>query len=327
MRSRIDFHRYARSRRPAHRTRPANGRKGMVMFRATFAGALAGVSVLSFVSLSQAARFASQVVDYSPGDIGAAFTDPSASLGEPGAIVGSGSGFDSILSPFNGHYESTEMSGIGLGGSITFGFDSPISLTNGREFGVFTNASLFDTNYPNGNAASPARTLDLDFYFARRSAKIEVATAPGDFHDLGRFILDLPTNFFANSTSPYQFPAPASPVMADFGQPFEGNLADFDGDDFASVLAELNGSAGGSWIDVPGNLGLSSIQFIRFSEPKWWLADGSLEDSVMSVFGTPTSAGVYFMALSANNASVPEPASLVGVGLVMFGMIRRFRTR
>lgn len=299
----------------------------MVMSRATFAGTLAGVSVLSFVSLSQAARFASQVVDYSPGDIGAAFTDPSASLGAPGAIVGSGSGFDSILSPFNGHYESTEMSGIGLGGSITFGFDSPISLVNGREFGVFTNAGLFDSNYPHGGASSPARTLDQDFYFARRSAKIEVATTPDDFHDLGRFILDLPSNFYANATSPYQFPAPASPMMADFGQPFEGGLADFDGDDFASVLAGLNASAGGSWIDVPDNLGLNSIQFVRFSEPKWWSADGSLEESVLSVFGTPTSAGIYFMALSANNASVPEPVGLVGVGLMTFGMTRRHRMR
>src|SRR5690606_30324209 len=150
--------------------------------------------------------------------------------------------------------ESTQMSGIGVGGSITFGFDAPISLTDQREIGIFTNSSLFDSNYPNGSASTPARTLNQDFYTARPSAKIEVATVADDFHDLGRFILDLPSNYFANATSPYQFPAPVSPVVADFGKPFDGSLDDFDGDDFASVLSNFNESAGGTWIDVPANL-------------------------------------------------------------------------
>lgn len=306
---------------------PRDWANGSDMYRVSFTGALAGISILSFVSISQAAEFVSQFRDYVPGDIGAAFTDGSVSLGEPGAIVGSGSGFDSILSPFNSHYESTEMAGIGVGGSITFGFDSPLTIINGREFGIFTNSSLFDSDYPNGHSASPARTLDQDFYFARRSAKIEVASALNDFHDLGRFTLDLPTNYYANASSPYQFPVPASPVMADFGKPFEGDLADFDGDEFASVLSVLNDSAGGSWVDVPNNLGLDSIQYIRLSEPMWRLPDGSLEESVLSSFGSPTPAGIFFIGLSANSASVPEPTSWVGIGLMMIGMVRRHRTK
>ncbi|HQY88744.1 MAG TPA: PEP-CTERM sorting domain-containing protein [Tepidisphaeraceae bacterium] len=296
------------------------------MSRVAFAGALAGAfSVFGFVSTSHAANFVSQIPagTYVPGDIGAAFTDPSVSLGEPGAIIGAGTGFDGIFSPFNGHYESTQMSGIGVGGSVTFGFDSPISLVDGGDFGVFTNTSLSDSSYPNGHSTSPAKTLDQDFYGARRSAKIEVATTLGEFHDLGRFVLDLPANYFANATAPYQFPAPASPVVADFGKPFDGELSDFDDADFASVLATLNGSAGGSWVDVPDNLGGSGVQFVRFSEPLWQMPDGSLEESVLSSFGTPTPAGVFFVALSANGVNIPEPTSLVGVGLTMFGMMRR----
>ena len=84
-----------------------------------------------------------------------------------------------------------------------------------------------------------------------RTAIVEVARTNGNFHSLGRIVFDDPTNYYANATGPYQFPAPDPAVPASFDQPFVGAPSDFDNKDFAGANPCLNGSAGGTWLTIP----------------------------------------------------------------------------
>src|SRR5208282_788494 len=109
---------------------------------------------------------------------------------------------------------------------------------------------------------------------------------------LGLQNLNIPENYYTNAGNPYQFPAPSPTDLANFGQPFTGTLDSFDGESFSQILTTLNGSAGGTWLDL-SNTGLNEINFIQFSEP---------------LNQTPDTSFLALEAVSANDASVPEPA-------------------
>ena len=87
--------------------------------------------------------------------------------------------------------------------------------------------------------------------------------------------------------------------MADFGKPYVGTLGDFDGLTYPQILAELDGSAGGTWLDLSG-AGLSRVGFIRFDGT----GDGPFELDAVS------------LASGKIGAPVPEPMSglLLAVG-------------
>ena len=48
-------------------------------------------------------------------------------LGQPDPIVGAGSGFPGILTPFESHYEPTDLLAFGLGGNLTMQFSQPMA--------------------------------------------------------------------------------------------------------------------------------------------------------------------------------------------------------
>jgi len=74
-----------------------------------------------------------------------------------------------------------------------------------------------------------------------------------------------PTNFYTDVAID-NYSAPLGSAVADFDKPFNGNLSSFNGLEYPQIVALLNGSAGGTWLDVSG-AGLSVVQYIRFDVP------------------------------------------------------------
>lgn len=274
-------------------------------------GVLSGLAGLSIQS--RAGEFVSAVTDYNEGTFatvsGDQYTDTSAVIGQPQPIVGAGTAYLGVLTPFNAHYEQDDLAAFGLGGNITLQFAQPMSVTGAPQIGIFTSAAFVDEDWPNGSTGSNATTTAMDEFGAERSAIVEVASHAGVFQSLGRFVFDIPTNFYANVTDPYQYPGPSPAVQADFNKPFLGSPSDFNGDSFSDVITELNGSAGGTWISVPTGLGLSDIEYVRLSDPEWKMPDGSLVDDRTSIYYSPPNEFTKPADLFVNGAIlIPEPA-------------------
>jgi hypothetical protein len=243
------------------------------------------------------------------------FNDPTV-IGDPtaGPLAGL-TDFDfppvEVSSPFNPPSDMDQAVTIGLGGQITVAFPQPINIVAGGTIGVFTTVGVGDVDYPNGVAGNPAGTLD------EQSAIVKVSLNGQNWVSLGLANFDNAENYFTNATSPYQLYIPPDAQVADFGKPFYGNVFSFDGRDYAQMLALLNGSAGGTWLDLSWT-GLSQVQYIQFSEPNCQVPETS------------------FLALSAVSAadasvpdlvgaiSVPEPASSAAV-LILAGLTLRRR--
>jgi MYXO-CTERM domain-containing protein len=112
---------------------------------------------------------------------------------------------------------------------------------------------------------------------------------------------------------------PANPQVADFGKPFTpaGGLAAFDGLDWNGVLGVLNGSGGGTWLDLSA-AGLPQVGYIRLSVPVSGTGANFEVDAVVIANGKvgPAIGG---------GSTVPEPA----IGLIALAGIvlaRRRRT-
>lgn len=284
--------------------------------------------LLGFVCHSRAAEFVSSVSGYTEGSFatvgGTHYTSTGAAIGQPSPIVGAGTAFAGVLSPFEAHYQTDQLVAFGRGGAITLQFAQPMAVTGTPQIGIFTKISLMDMDYPNGGAGSVAMTDAMNEFGAERTAVVEVASHANDFHSLGRVIFDDPTNYYANATSPYQFPAPSPAQVASFDKPFIGSPSDFNNESFSGVLAQLNGSAGGTWISVPTNLGLSDIQFVRLSDPLWRLPDGTLVDQRQSIYFPPPNAFVKPADLFVDGAVlIPEPAGLIFLASVTLVLRRR----
>ena len=241
---------------------------------------------------AQATGFASTVVDYTPGTgISTTYQNSGSALGKPGGNVDSGT-----LNPFVPNYRGTELTGIGAGGQLTLGLSDFVTVgpAGTRELGIFGNVGLgaASTNPP--TAGNPATAFGL------RSVLISVSADGVNFVPLngGALITStLPANYYTNpDTTDYNAAPPANPTFADFGKPFTGMLSDFNGQTYAQTLQTLNGSAGGTWLDL-SSTGLSQVGYIRFNEP---LTGGQ-------------NGGVFYLnGVSSNGTSlgvnvVPEP--------------------
>jgi hypothetical protein len=209
-------------------------------------------------------------------------------------------GFAEIVTPFDPPVDADQIVTIGLGGEITLKFPQPINVASpGPSIGIFNSIGLVDSA-SSGTATNPATT------FSNQSAVVSVSQDDKSWAKLGLRTFDIPQNYYANATDPYQFPAPDPGIVADFGKPFTGSLNSFDGENFSQVLSTLDGSAGGSWLDLSGS-GLTEINYIQFSEPA---------DQV------PVTSFIALESVSVANAAVPEPATTVGL-LACFGLLLR----
>lgn len=216
--------------------------------------------------------------------------------------------FPSIVSPFSAPYDTDQVVTIGVGGQIELQFPQPLTVASAGQtpVGVFTNFELIDSDYPSGVADNPADG------FSGGSAVVSVSSDGIHWVSLGNQTFQIPQNYYLNATSPYQYPPPSDPLVADYGKPFTGTLASFSGEDFAQIIATLDGSAGGTWLDLSAS-GLSTISYIEFTEPADLVAAGSV---------------LALEAVSAaNGASVPEPAAFGLAALSGLLALRRRTTK
>lgn len=260
------------------------------------------LSLLALPSTAQAGIVGSQVVDYTPGAYTTDFQQASAALGTPAGDTGTdSSGYSyGALTPFNPPFLSDQVVKIGAGGSLTMLLSSPLAIASGRQLGIFVNNGLIDTSATgNGQAGIPAATFSPSpqAILSVSSDNLTYVTLDADplTPAVDPFIFNNPTNVYTDATINSYISMPGV-HPADPFQPFTGHLGDFSGKTYPQMLALLDGSAGGNWIDLSAS-GLSSVNYVKFEVPD--RAD-------------------YRMVLDAVTA-VPEPASLwlLGGALVL----------
>jgi hypothetical protein len=267
---------------------------------------------LGLLAHAHAASFVGAVVDYTQGTpppTAASLNNPNAALGAPAPLVSAGTIYQAVFSPFNPPFEPTDVVSIGTGGQLTLQLSHYVAInrTPGNpEIGVWENVGIADENYPNGDAgASP-------FFFGTNSAMVQVSPDNVTWYSLNggsAISFGLPGNYFTNATTPFDANAPASPQYADFGKPFLGTQADFNGKNFSQILTLLDGSAGGNWLDLDSlPLAVTQVGYIRFN--------GTSELEIDAVAINTAQQG----------APVPEPASalLAGIAFALCAT-RRYR--
>jgi hypothetical protein len=183
-----------------------------------------------------------------------ALTNPSSALSLPSASTGSGS-TDGNFSPFNPHYRPGEIVQVGQGGHLTLRLERFVRVEpDQRHLGVWENVFLVAgsgglVGYPPG-------------FFGGDTANVEVSADGINFVSLGPVVFSGVGNYWADSAGPYS--KTNGTVRADFGRPFNRDLSQLAGADYGQVLAFLDGTAGGTWIDLSAS-GLSQVGWVRFS--------------------------------------------------------------
>ena len=256
--------------------------------------AVAGVL---FVPVITRAQFASSVVSYTEGSgVNSGYNDPTSALGAPSTetmdpIYGS-----SPVDPFDAPYLSSQIVGIGTGGSMTLQFNTPIENNPANPFGmdfiIFGHAGF---NITNGDYSGGGITDGSLYTGGTSDVRVSVSSDGSTFYTLNPVFAPQVDGLFPTDGSGNPF-LPVNPSLT---------ASDFAGQDLAGIRALYSGSAGGAafdlaWaIDSNGqSVSLSSVSYVRLDV---------LND------GTPA----YIDAISI----VPEPATwtlaLAGVGLFL----------
>lgn len=265
-------------------------------------------------SLAWAGSYAAGIVSYTPGTASAAFQTPAAALGAPDGVSGENPaatnyfGFPNVLSPFSPAYQGDEIAQIGEGGQITLRLANYINVGAGKRLGVFTNTGLVDSSPTFTGGNGPVAST-----FGAGTARVKVSSDNQTWIDLGLVTFDIPNLFYVNAGA-YDSAAPAAPQLTDFGKPFEGTLASFNGKDFAGTVdafkvAAGGYSGGGTWLDLSGT-GLSQVGYVQFIE----------EDDGNALTDNRLAIDAVSIANGAVGAATPEPSGLLcllGAGLIL----------
>jgi hypothetical protein len=242
---------------------------------------------------TQAAVFATRVVDYTPGSgIDPKYQDANSALGKPNPDTTFG-----ILTPFNATFAGGEMTGVGQGGQLTLQLSDPVPAT-GRTLGIHAAVGLADYDYPNGQTGDGSAARPIAYTSPRR-ATLSVSDDGSRWVSLGDLTFDIPTNFYDQGVITPGYQKDPGTHEADFGKPFLGSLADLASRNWAGVLSALDGSAGGTWIDL-SHTGLSQVDFVRFNEP-----DAGETVYVDAVSAVPEPAMIWLL-FSASAVSFPR---------------------
>jgi hypothetical protein len=189
---------------------------------------------------------------------------------------------------------------VGQGGHLTLRLERFVRIEPGhRHLGVWENVFLVAgtgglVGYPPG-------------FFGGDAANVEVSADGTNYVSLGPVVFSGIGNYWADSAGPYS--KTSGTVRADFGRPFKQDLSQLAGADYGQVLAVLDGTAGGTWIDLSPS-GLSQVGWVRFSGVG---PDQTLEIDAIAIntelAGAPTKVPRLLMAEN-NLGSVTLPQSL-----------------
>jgi hypothetical protein len=205
---------------------------------------------------------------------------------------------DGNFSPFNPHYRGGEVVQIGQGGQITVRLERFVHPSPGTpSLGVWEN--VFLVMGPGDLAGSPASVFGAD------SAMLEASADGINFYPVGVFSFDWFGNYWTDSAGPYA-KAPGA-IRADFGTPHGRSLPEFSGLSYGGILSLLNGTGGGTWIDLSAS-GLDRVGWVRFSGVSAGL---TLEiDAVAinsSLAGAPTAIPQLRIEISTSETRVVVP--------------------
>ncbi len=211
---------------------------------------------------ARAGTTADSVVDYTPGDLS---RFPNSSFNLPASALGPLNGDTTAggLNPFNPPFDPSQIVIAGAGGQITLHLSSEVP-ANGRTLGVFANNGLIDVSADgSGQAASPPGTFS-----APPQAVISVSQDGTHYITLNAgapIMLSNPTNYWLDQPIS-NYNQNLGTLAANPSKPFLGTLASFSGQTYSQIKTTLNGSAGGTWIDLSGS-GLPAVNYVRLSNP------------------------------------------------------------
>ncbi len=262
-------------------------------------------------SIASAASVGAEVTQFSQGiasGVVAPYTNPSGAVGLPVGDTGYGA-----LTPFNPAFSTSHLLGIGAGGSATIRLSGPILINSTAKLGVFENTGIVDVD--------PESAFDGFFNFTAGGRGI-VGNPPRTF---GGGIASVSVssdgvNFVPVTALPIEFNIPSTAYTdndinlglgtigtqpTDYFKPFTGTLSDFanlrynDPDSNPDMLTLLDGSAGGTWLDL-SSIPLGTVSYVRFD--------------------VPDNGRLLIDAVTA----IPEPAAL-SMGLAFTFIVRRRR--
>ena len=255
-------------------------------------------SLAALAAVCSASPFATAVIQYDPGtNFAKGYTNTSAILGAPSKQSDDPAFGTSPVDPFDPPYLTNQIVSIGVGGSITVAFDTPIlhdpAHPYGLDFLVFGHAG-FET-------APPDYSIANGTLFENGATQTVVSVSADG------------TNFFSLN------PAKAPVLDALFPIDGSGNpgipvnpaltASNFAGLDLAGVRALYAGSAGGAGFDIAwaidgkGNpVSLSSISYVRLQ-----VVSGKADID----------------ALSACSYLPPSLSISLGSGIAQFGFVSR----
>jgi hypothetical protein len=252
---------------------------------------LAVAGVLSVPDVSRA-QYAGVVTSYSQGSgVLSGYNNSGAALGAPTT---------SFVDPFDPPWQSSDIVGVGTGGSLTLQFNSPV-LNNaanpfGLDFIVFGHAGFDITN---NNYSGGGITDGTLFTGGTSQVRVSVSADGANFYTLDPTKTPIVDGLFPTDGSGNPF-LPVNPALT---------AGDFAGKDLTGIRQLYAGSAGGAGFDLA-----------------WALDDNNQSVALASVdyVRLEVLSGVaYIDAVSA----VPEPATgmLLLAGPVLVYLRRRIR--
>jgi len=216
--------------------------------------ALAGWFVIPTVVHAQ---FADSVVAYTEGSgVQLGYNNPNAALGAPAFY----NGYQNT-DPFNPPYLSTDIVGVGTGGSITLQLSTPIQNNPNNPFGldfiIFGHAGF---NIVNGDYSGGGITDGTFFTGGTSDVRVSVSADGTTFYTLNPALTPQVDGLFPTDSSGNPL-LPVNPALT---------AADFAGQDLNGIRALYAGSAGGAgfslaWaIDSNGqSVYLPSVDYVR----------------------------------------------------------------
>jgi hypothetical protein len=267
-----------------------NKLKDQLMKKPFVSLALAGAL---FVPTIVHAQFADSVVAYTAGSgVAGSYNNPGAALGAPTTFIGYQN-----TDPFNPPYQSSDIVGVGTGGSLTLQFNTPIQNNGANPYGldfiIFGHAG-FNEDFDTGTATDGS-------FFTGGTANVQVSVSMDGttFYTLNPAVTPMVDGLYPTDASGNPL-IPVNPALM---------AADFAGLDVAGIEALYGGSAGGAGFDLAWALN-GSNQSVSLSEVNYVRLD-------------VLSGVAYIDAVSV----VPEPATwtLALTGLGLFFVQRRAR--